>query len=790
MKFLYCILALFTLLFSRAQNPGSFDDVIPAFEAYSELPREVVFVHLNKSVFIKGEAIGYKAYVVDKDTKKRSLETKNLYCVVQDSLNQTVKEQLIRIENGVGSGLINLDSTFTSGQYYFKSYTNWMRNFSEPNYFEQVLTVIDPDKTEEITPVEKELVVDAQVLPESGHALVGINANFGVVIKDEKGLGYPFLEGEVVNTEGDVVTNFKLNAFGIGRFSLIPEPGTDYFAEFRVANKDFRVPVGYIERQGVTCTLKDLRDQLGIILNAKFRNNWQKNQEFMLSIHNGDSIKAIDISFREESRVVKVFPKADLYPGINVFTLFDSSGTPILERLYFNHQGISIHKITPPELEFAADSIRVSFSVDALDPKYWNSVSVSVLPANTSASKAHHNLPSYTLLSPYLRGPVENAAYYFKEPTPRKEYELDNLLITQGWSSYQWNTIRNKPPKYLFDFEKGLYYKVTFNQKTTDDFFVSPTRYNDSEFVTVGEEQKFFSRDDFFPVDGEKLVLAAIDKNGMWFQPKVFVQFKPSSIPPLGLNEVTPLGYRETQILKGAEEVRPFEGFYEVQKLDEVLLLEQSKKNRIEKIRNKTVGRVDFFEENDYRRYWWLSTYLSGRGYIVDETNGRFTILARNPGSFSNGIPKATPTIFLDGVLLTDFSVLYRFSMEIIDYIEINRSGIGEGLRADGGGVIKIFTDPSKIRRARVSGESLVNYDIPMTFSSDKRFYNPMYNDYFGEFFNNFGAIDWHPNVVLDTKGKGQFSFLNYGLPKVKFYVEGIVNDSEFVSDVVEIKVQ
>ncbi|NNK10111.1 MAG: hypothetical protein HKP08_02105 [Flavobacteriaceae bacterium] len=126
--------------------------------------------------------------------------------------------------------------------------------------------------------------------------------------------------------------------------------------------------------------------------------------------------------------------------------------------------------------------------------------------------------------------------------------------------------------------------------------------------------------------------------------------------------------------------------------------------------------------------------------------------------------------------------------MDQVDYIEINPSGIGAGIRG-GGGVIKIVTDPSKARRAQFSN-TLIDYDIPITFTANKRFYNPMYNSYSGTFFNSFGAVDWHPDVVIDTKGVGKFSFLNYGLGTVKLYFEGIVNDNEFVSDVVELKVQ
>jgi hypothetical protein len=65
-----------------------------------------------------------------------------------------------------------------------------------------------------------------------------------------------------------------------------------------------------------------------------------------------------------------------------------------------------------------------------------------------------------------------------------------------------------------------------------------------------------------------------------------------------------------------------------------------------------------------------------------------------------------------------------------------------------------------------------------------------MYNTYTGSFFNTFGAVDWYPNVIINTSGIGRFNFLNYGLPAVKIFIEGVVNDDEFVSDVKELKLQ
>lgn len=778
-----CIFLFHSLL--TAQNIEKNETILTAFETYSELPREVVFVHLNKSIFIKEESIGFKAYVLDKDTKKRSLETKNLYCTIVDENENILKKQLIRIENGIGSGNIAIDSLFTTGTYTFKAYTNWMRNFSEPNYFQQSISIIDPEKTKEIKPTLEKLIVDAQFLPESGHALVGIDAIFGVIIKDEKGFGFPFVEGKIADASGKTVANFKINTYGIGRFAFIPQENSNYFAEFTINNTNFKIPIPFIQKQGITCTIQDLRDKIGLILNSQFSNVNQANDPFMLTIHNGDSIKALDISFQESSKVIKVFPKTDLYPGLNMFTLFDPNGKPVLERLYFNHEGVEIHEITPPKTEVINDSVTVDFSVKNIDPAYWNSLSISLLPEATETYKAHHNLPSYSLLNPYIKGPVENAAYYFTNITPRKKYELDNLLITQGWSSYEWNTVITKPPQYLYDFEKGISYIVTPNQKSNNKFFIFPTRNHEFEEITIAENQKIFSKDNFFPLDDEKLGVAEIGKSGGLVQAKIFVRFKPTFIPPLQLNQLSILGTKTSKILE--ETSVPsigFEGFYKLQMLDEVVLLEERTGDRIETIRNKTIGNVDFFEENDFRRNQFLSTYLSARGYAIDESSGIFTIVARNPNSFNN----STPLIYLDGVLLTDFSILYRYALDIVDYIEVNSSGVGGGIRG-GGGIIKIVTDPLKRNQLR-GDRSLTSYDIPLTFSSNKRYYNPMYNSYTGTFYATYGAVDWHPDIRIDTEGNGSFTFYNYGLQKVKLFIEGIVNDHEFVSDVKEITIE
>ena len=785
MKKIFYVLALCFQTFALGQTNPHFNKISERFEAYSELPREVVYVHLNKSTFIKGEQLGFKAYIFDKDQKLPSLETNNLYCAVVDEEDKMISKQLIRIEQGVGSGIIEIDSLFTTGNYRFKAYTNWMRNFSEPNYFEQEIRILDPETDTTDSEILSNPGVDAQFLPEGGHAVAGLDIVYGAVVKDEQGFGVPYLQGMVVDEQDAFVTNFKLNAMGIGRFGFPTQSGKQYYVNFTYQEKAFRVPLETMKSEGIVIKLQELRNQVGLIFNAKFQNKNFLKASYLLTIHNGDALRALDVPFDGKDQLIRVIPKADLFPGMNVFTLFNSEGQPILERLYFNQEGITITSGLPHEVTKRGDSLELDIKVSDGDPEKWNSLSLSVLPGNTISYRGHYNLPAYHLLRPYLKGTVENAAYYFRDPSPKKAFELDNLLITQGWSSYNWNTIFNKPPGYLFDFEKGLSYKVQLNQRQESQFYIFPTRNHTSQLLKLDEDKTDFAVDQFFPLADEKLGISEISKKGGLVPPKVFIQFKPSAVPEFTSASFPVLGSK-TSI--GSEQrdipVISFESLEKVQQLDEVLVVQDRTRTRLERLKNNTNGKVDLFEEDDPRRNQFLSSYLNSRGYIVNEYAGDFFITARNPNSPNN----ARPIIYLDGVLLNDFSILWRFRLDLVDYIEINPSGVGGGILG-GGGIIKIVTDPYR-RSSQVNGKAYTPYPIPLAFQDKKRFYNPVYSSYSSGFFQKFGTIDWQPELKLSKDGSLGVKIKNYGLSDIKLFLEGVVNGSDYVSDVIEISLE
>ncbi len=109
------LFVLFTFLtFFSLNAQDAIVDIVESYEDYASDAREVVYVHLNKSTYIKGESIGFTAYVLDKKDKKSSKVTTNLYISIEDENKNVIKKKLLKVENGVASNIIELDSSFTS----------------------------------------------------------------------------------------------------------------------------------------------------------------------------------------------------------------------------------------------------------------------------------------------------------------------------------------------------------------------------------------------------------------------------------------------------------------------------------------------------------------------------------------------------------------------------------------------------------------------------------------------------------------------------------------------------
>ncbi|WP_298761083.1 hypothetical protein [uncultured Psychroserpens sp.] len=767
-------------------------EIIDAYEDFADLSREQIYVHFNKTTYITGEMLGFNAYVFLKDIKQPSTNTANLYCQILDKNDKVLREKLIMMNQGVSRGDFMIDSTFVSGEYQFKVYTNWSRNFNnEHTYFLEKFNVINPEDKVNDKPIDIDKTIDIQVLPESGHLLSETLNVVGVIAKDKLGLGVPNLKIDILNKNGDVLTSTTLNKFGIGQFLFFPTEGEDYSLEYFYNDSKVVSKLEQPERTGILLSIKDITtpNSIGVTLKTNdigLENFGNKN--FKLVIHNGANATEAILSLNGAKESITTVDHSYLYEGVNILTLFDEEDRPIAERLYFNFEGLPLNSVTKASVnQVQNDSLEITLKLPTIDAQLFQNLSISVLPSETRSYAHHQNIISAIYLQPYLKSAVEQASYYFTDITEKKKYELDNLLLTQGWSSYDWTTIFNAPPEPVYDFEVGISYTINANTSSGKNLFIYPNINTGSEILSLTEGQKSFEKRGFFPLDDEKIRIGETKRNGNVGQSNVVLQFSPSKIIDFKTAYQPKTTLRANQYAtSGTSDFK----FDDIESLDEVILYAKKKYTRIEKLQNKTLGKVIDFGEHERQFYRTFAQFISERGFLVDETmnvneasqeSSRFRIKTRAPVSIN---ATDVPLIYLDDVILVDLDVLYKFSMEVVDYVEVNKGGIGGGIRG-AAGIIKIYTDPHKKFKVKTK-VSFTQYNIPLTYTTPKRFYVPKYSVFDSKFFKEYGVIDWIPNARFDTNGELSLKVLNTKSP-IRLYVEGIVNSQELMSQQIEV---
>ncbi|MGB5820173.1 MAG: hypothetical protein WBG90_11875 [Saonia sp.] len=319
------------------------EELLETYEAYTELPREIVYVHTNKTTYIKGEQMGFTAYTFDKESKKLSDETTNLYVTISDKNNIPIKQQLIKVDNGIAPGDFIIDSLFTSGKYTLKAYTNWMKNFQEQNFFVQAIEVIDPELEMESPNIQTiNTTVDVQFLPEGGHLVANVDNTIGIAIKDSLGFGMANLEGELLDGNGNLLKTFRVNQLGLGKFSFKPEYDETYNTKIHFNGEDFSFPLPIAEQIGFAMHLSEEKDALKMFLKTNKASVPQLvDQNYSLLIHNGSNAKTFTLPLFSDLEIEQVIPNDLLFSGINILTVFDMGNHPIAEKLYFRYNGLS-----------------------------------------------------------------------------------------------------------------------------------------------------------------------------------------------------------------------------------------------------------------------------------------------------------------------------------------------------------------------------------------------------------------------------------------------------------------
>ncbi|MDR0386082.1 MAG: TonB-dependent receptor plug domain-containing protein [Prevotellaceae bacterium] len=109
-------------------------------------PQEKLHLHTDKSVYVAGEKIWYRAYVVDAILNRPSYASRYIYVELISPDGELVSRDKIRPVDSLFHNNISLAEDLPEGSYLIRSYTNFMRN--RPDYFfEKKVFVADPQSS-------------------------------------------------------------------------------------------------------------------------------------------------------------------------------------------------------------------------------------------------------------------------------------------------------------------------------------------------------------------------------------------------------------------------------------------------------------------------------------------------------------------------------------------------------------------------------------------------------------------------------------------------------------------
>lgn len=339
--------------------------------------------------------------------------------------------------------------------------------------------------------------IHVDFFPEGGRRISGMESSIAFKAQTLGGDAIG-IRGNVVNYEGSLLSSTQTEHEGMGSFSLSSDAEQNlYFLITDPPGFDSLYPLPIGMESGWQLSGSTDRDKIDLVISRKETPGDIALITLMIRGH-----LWYNTQLRVDSSIAVEIPTASLPPGIAVLTLFDHQMQPQAERLFHIIQDSepTFQMLTERKTYVPRDKVRLDIRPDsAFTGKLKGSYSLSIVDAPLCLSNTieEPHIQSSFLLSPEIRGKIDNPNYYLRQDEPKVRSHFDLLLRTQGWRNYtnitekNWQSQASKP--YNQEIVSGVLLKQNFGK------LAKPSK---------GEINVFFGG------GSEKL---SVDESGMFF---------------------------------------------------------------------------------------------------------------------------------------------------------------------------------------------------------------------------------------------------------------------------------
>lgn len=651
--------------------------------------------------------------------------------------------------------------------------------------------------------------LDLQFFAESGELVHGIPSLLGFKAVDCNGKGR-FVEGEIIDSKGTIVTTFKSNDLGMGSVKLNNVDSTEKYTARVVGSPQSRPQKSYalpdVAGKGNVLAVEKSGDK--ILIEAA--SNYLVNDSVVIRVSSRGMVY-YDVKGRLNIGSLKFsLPGNSLPDGIIDFTFMNMLMNPMAERLFFNEQlssRVTISMATDKEKYLQREETKLNIDIKNSDGKpALASVSVLVLNNAQAAQRINErsNILSGLLLCSDLRGEIEKPGYYFEKADHGGD--LDALMLTQGWSKYKYQkeaihiTFQPEPLLAISGTVKGGF----FQSKKKDGIDLTMMTFGklpSAQAVTTDSAGRFS-----FPINeqfGENLNVLIQSANKSGVKKDYTIKLDKKEIPPVAFNHHLSVQKPDSIIMAYVQkniERKKAEDDYRVATegvtLQEVIVKTYPMTPERKKVTDR-FGKPKFIiEGNDIRGKevkWSYGLYSVLLFNFPDKVN----IIRRGNGDLYATLYNHELTlVVIDGIPVRpiDYPLIPNIppsevsSFEIIEYAKDFASLYCELFPRNclnapvWGNVIAIYTYGKKGLFGAYRSPGIVKAAVP-AFAPSREFYAPRYKQLSATDWlkpDLRSLVYWQPKITTDRLGKATATFYNADNPgQMMVLVEAITEDGE-----------
>ena len=446
--------------------------------------------------------------------------------------------------------------------------------------------------------------------------------------------------------------------------------------------------------------------------------------------------------------------------GINTAVILDETMKPISQRMFFNRQNLK-ERVGSVDVSYCLNKAQDSLQIDMILPQghQMANLSLSVLPAESSAYFPDNSIASSFLIQPYLHKHIEGR-YFFDGNKRSRDYQMDTRLLMEGAERFDQYITAGYAQSNTYKHEE----EITFNGKILDADLENEKQVSlfsqalgTVNFFELSTNKNFEGNLPLF--EGDSILISVLNHKGKLRKPKAELYFDDNNADTF---EYTKWLSKAGRFKSGVSQLRMNESFNltdGIISLDEVVVSERAKETTKFQITPEIQMRI--IDKTTVKRYPSFISYIRKFGFQTHpNSKGGVGVYVPDPPYLAR-VPVLIEGLQVDSGQLMSMPLSMVKSMVYNRYVTPHQGPfISLSLRYDYDGLY--------------GRDKFTSITVPKGFSRAQAYFTPNYPDYGSLLYQRYGAIWWESQFEVNSDVPYSITVPLNEQREVKIIIEGM----------------